>query len=69
MFVLRETNGGNWEGKTGAQNREEDFENFVKWIDGQDNPAGVIGERRSEVASHVHELQSPMHSLESPINY
>ena len=50
---LRETNGGNWEGKTGSQNREEDFENFVKWIDGQDNPAGVIGERRSEVASRA----------------
>ena len=50
---LRETNGGNWEGKTGTQNREEDFENFVKWIDGQDNPAGDIGERRSEVASRA----------------
>ena len=50
---LRETNGGNWEGKTGAQNREEDYENFVKWIDGQDNPAGDIGERRSEVASRA----------------
>jgi probable phosphoglycerate mutase len=50
---LRETNGGNWEGKTGTQNREEDFENFIKWIDGQDNPAGIVGERRSEVAARA----------------
>ena len=27
---LRETNGGLWEGKTGAENRAEDFQNFVK---------------------------------------
>lgn len=50
---LRETNGGLWEGKTGAQNREEDFENFVRWIDGQDNPAGTTGEKRSEVAARA----------------
>ncbi|CAB5240521.1 unannotated protein [freshwater metagenome] len=50
---LRETNGGHWEGKTGAQNREEDFENFVSWISGEDNPAGTIGERRSEVAARA----------------
>ena len=31
----------------------KDLENFVKWIDGHDNPAGVIGERRSEVASRA----------------
>lgn len=47
---LRETNGGNWEGKTGAQNRAEDYERFIRWIDGTDDPAGLIGERRSEVA-------------------
>ena len=47
---LRETNGGHWEGKTGAQNRAEDYESFIRWIDGNDDPAGAIGERRSEVA-------------------
>lgn len=47
---LRETNGGNWEGKTGKENRAEDFANFVRWIDGDDNRAGEIGETRSEVA-------------------
>ena len=52
---LRETNGGNWEGKTGAQNREEDFERFTRWIDGEDDPAGGIGERRSEVAARATE--------------
>jgi probable phosphoglycerate mutase len=44
---LRETNGGNWEGKTGAQNRAEDYERFIRWIDGNDDPAGAIGERQS----------------------
>jgi probable phosphoglycerate mutase len=43
---LRETNGGNWEGKTGAENRAEDLQNFIRWIDGEDNPAGTTGERR-----------------------
>lgn len=47
---LRETNGGKWEGKTGLENRAEDFANFVKWIDGDDNPAGETGERRTAVA-------------------
>lgn len=47
---LRETNGGMWEGKTGLENRAEDFANFVRWIDGDDNPAGRTGERRTEVA-------------------
>ena len=51
--TLRETNGGLWEGKTGSQNRTEDFHNFIRWIDGDDNPAGTTGERRSEVASRV----------------
>ena len=36
--LLRETNGGKWEGKTGPENRAEDGEYFVKWIDGEDNP-------------------------------
>ena len=47
---LRETDGGNWEGKTGDKIRETDIENFIRWIDGDDNPAGQIGERRSDVA-------------------
>ena len=50
---LRETNGGLWEGKTGSQNRAEDFHNFIRWIDGDDSPAGTTGERRSEVASRA----------------
>jgi len=50
---LRETNGGLWEGKTGAQNRAEDFHNFIRWIDGDDNPAGTTGERRTEVAARA----------------
>lgn len=50
---LRETNGGNWEGKTGAENRAEDYDNFVNWLDGDDQPAGQIGERRSEIATRA----------------
>ena len=50
---LRETNGGLWEGKTGAENRAEDFQNFIRWIDGDDNPAGTTGEKRSEVATRA----------------
>lgn len=50
---LRETNGGLWEGKTGRENRAEDFQNFIRWIDGDDNPAGTTGEKRSEVAARA----------------
>lgn len=50
---LRETNGGLWEGKTGTENRAEDFQNFIRWIDGDDNPAGTTGEKRSEVADRA----------------
>ena len=50
---LRETNGGLWEGKTGAENRAEDLQNFIRWIDGEDNPAGTIGEKRSDVATRA----------------
>jgi broad specificity phosphatase PhoE len=50
---LRETNGGKWEGKTGLENREEDFANFVRWIDGDNNPAGETGERRTDVAERA----------------
>jgi len=48
---LRETNGGNWEGKTGEQNRAEDYHRFVHWLDGDDERAGEVGEKRSEIAS------------------
>ena len=47
---LRETNGGNWEGKTGLENRANDSARFIGWRSGDDGPAGEIGERRSEVA-------------------
>ena len=47
---LRETNGGNWEGKTGEENRAADLNRFVTWLDGNDERAGEIGERRSEIA-------------------
>jgi broad specificity phosphatase PhoE len=50
---LRETNGGKWEGKTGLENRAEDFANFVRWIDGDNQPAGETGERRTEVAERA----------------
>jgi len=50
---LRETNGGLWEGKTGKENRAEDFQNFIRWIDGEDNRAGTTGEKRSEVAARA----------------
>lgn len=50
---LRETNGGNWEGKTGAENRALDYDRFVNWLDGDDAPAGQTGERRSEIAQRA----------------
>ena len=50
---LRETNGGKWEGKTGAENRAADLHNFVRWLDGDDIPAGETGETRSQVASRA----------------
>jgi probable phosphoglycerate mutase len=50
---LRETNGGKWEGKTGAENRAADYERFVTWLDGDDAPAGETGERRSEIAERA----------------
>ena len=39
---LRETNGGNWEGKTGTENRANDSARFIGWISGDDGPAGEI---------------------------
>ena len=45
--------GGKWEGKTGAQNREEDGERFKQWMFGEDVKAGEIGESRTEVAKRA----------------
>lgn len=50
---LRETHGGNWEGRTGEENRAADLENFIHWLQGADLPAGQVGERRSEVAARA----------------
>lgn len=50
---LRETHGGNWEGKTGAENRAADYDRFVNWLDGDDQPAGETGERRSAIAQRA----------------
>ena len=50
---LRETHGGQWEGRTGSENRESDEKNFLGWLHGEDIPAGGTGERRSEVASRA----------------
>lgn len=47
---IRETNGGNWEGRTGTENRAADSSRFLGWLSGSDDPAGETGERRSEVA-------------------
>jgi glucosyl-3-phosphoglycerate phosphatase len=48
---LRETNCGNWEGLTGDEIRKVDLDNLRAWSMGGDNPAGGIGERRSEVGA------------------
>ena len=50
---LRETNGGLWEGKTGSENRASHGEFFTRWYEGGDEPAGVTGERRSDVAKRA----------------
>lgn len=50
---LRETNCGNWEGLTGAEIRQVDLANLREWSLGGDNPAGGIGERRSEVGARA----------------
>ena len=47
---LRETDGGLWEGKLASENRASHGELFANWYEGGDEPAGVTGERRSEVA-------------------
>ena len=50
---LRETHGCSWEGKTGAENRAVDLQNFIRWLDGEDIPAGGTGETRSQVAARA----------------
>jgi probable phosphoglycerate mutase len=50
---LRETNCGKWEGLTGEAIREYDLDNLRQWSMGGDNPAGEIGERRSEVGARA----------------
>ena len=50
---LRETNCGNWEGLTGEEIRAVDFEALKEWTLGGDNPAGGIGDRRSEVGARA----------------
>ena len=50
---IRETNGGLWEGRTADENRAEHGELFSSWYEGGDDPAGVIGERRSDVAKRA----------------
>lgn len=51
---LRETHGGPWEGRTGAENRELDGANFVAWLQGANIKAGGTGESRTDVAARVH---------------
>lgn len=50
---IRETHGGNWEGKTGTENRAADSSRFLGWLSGSDEPAGETGERRTEVAERA----------------
>jgi probable phosphoglycerate mutase len=50
---LRETNGGLWEGKLASENRATHGELFANWYEGGDEPAGVTGERRSDVAKRA----------------
>jgi probable phosphoglycerate mutase len=50
---IRETDGGLWEGKLASENRESHGELFASWYEGGDEPAGVTGERRSDVAKRA----------------
>ena len=47
---LRETDGGGWEGRVGADIRVNDGATFAAWLDSEDVIAGTTGERRSDVA-------------------
>jgi len=50
---IRETDGGLWEGKLASENRASQGELFASWYEGGDEPAGVTGERRSDVAKRA----------------
>ncbi len=50
---MRETYGGLWEGKLASENRASHGELFASWYEGGDEPAGVTGERRSDVAKRA----------------
>jgi len=50
---LRETDGGLWEGKLASENSATHGELFANWYEGGDEPAGVTGERRSDVAKRA----------------
>ena len=50
---LRETSGGLWEGNTVEDNRRNHPVEFAAWLGGGDDPAGLTGERRTEVAARV----------------
>jgi glucosyl-3-phosphoglycerate phosphatase len=50
---IRETHGGEWEGRTGADIRSTDAENFNRWVNSEDVIAGGTGERRSDVAARA----------------
>ena len=50
---LRETDGGLWEGKLASENRATHGELSANWYEGGDEPAGVTGERRSDVAKRA----------------
>jgi broad specificity phosphatase PhoE len=51
---LRETNGGGWEGRVGADIRVNDGATFAAWLDSENVIAGETGERRSDVAVRAH---------------
>lgn len=51
---LRETNGGDWEGRVGADIRVNDGAVFAAWLDSENVVAGNTGERRSGVAERAH---------------
>ena len=51
---LRETDGGGWEGRVGADIRVNDGATFAAWLDSEDVVAGTTGERRSDVAIRAH---------------
>lgn len=51
---LRETRGGEWEGRVGADIRVNDGSTFAAWLDSENVIAGNTGERRSEVAERAH---------------